>query len=343
MRNVRGRVVAASRNLLYAGACRAGLDRVGRRRNRNALLILTYHGIRPAGLTTGWDWPLLPVDEFERQVAHLRKHYVVRFIDDAWDALVDGDTARPIAVVTFDDGYRSVHDLALPILRDYRIPATVFLATGLIDTDSILWTAELGMAFHEARTDCIDLSGLGMGHVDLGRRRDREAIARAVVARLKRMPPRARGPLVDHVRRSLRADGSRRKAFEMMTWREIEALERSGLVTFGAHTVRHEILSRLDDDEVHAEIADSVETVRRRLKAVSLFFAYPNGAAEDFDERAVAAVRHAGLRGAVTTMQGFTNAGTDPYALRRFNIGGQMDFCEFRILTSGVVPHRGRN
>ncbi|HSJ06809.1 MAG TPA: polysaccharide deacetylase family protein [Longimicrobiales bacterium] len=342
MRNVRGRIAAASRNLLYAGACRAGLDRVGRRRNRNALLILTYHGIRPAGLTTGWDWPLLPVDEFERQVAHLRKHYVVKFIDDAWDALVDGETAGPTAVVTFDDGYRSVHDFALPILRDYGIPATVFLATGFIDTDSILWTAELGMAFHGSRTARIDLSGLGMGRVDLGRRRDREAIARAVVARLKRIPPGSREPLVDHVRQALRADGSRRDAFAMMTWREIEELERSGLVTFGAHTVHHEILSRLDDAEVLSEIAGSVDTIRRRLNAVSSFFAYPNGAAGDFDERAVAAVRHAGLRGAVSTMQGFTYAGTDPYALRRFNIGGHMALCEFRILTSGAIPHRGR-
>jgi peptidoglycan/xylan/chitin deacetylase (PgdA/CDA1 family) len=343
MRNVRGRIAAASRNLLYAGACRAGLDRVGRRRNRKALLILTYHGIRPAGLTTGWDWPLLPVNEFERQVAHLRKHYVVKFIDDAWDALVDGDTTRPIAVVTFDDGYRSVYDLALPILRNYGVPATVFLATGLIDTDSILWTSELGMAFHESRAGCIDLSGLGMGRVDLGRRRDRDTIARAVVARLKGMSPGARAPLVGHLRQALGPDSCRSDAFAMMTWREIEELERSGLVTFGAHTVNHEILSRLDYDEVRAEIAGSVDTVRRRLNAVSSFFAYPNGAAGDFDERAVAAVRHAGLRGAVSTMQGFTYAGTDPYALRRFNIGGHMAFCEFRILTSGAIRHRGRN
>src|SRR4029434_7077628 len=35
-------------------------------------------------------------------------------------------------MVTFDDGYRSCHDVALPILRELGIPATFFIATSFV-------------------------------------------------------------------------------------------------------------------------------------------------------------------------------------------------------------------
>ncbi len=39
-------------------------------------------------------------------------------------------------LVTFDDGYRSVHDLALPLLCDMGVPATVFVCSGLLGRTS---------------------------------------------------------------------------------------------------------------------------------------------------------------------------------------------------------------
>ena len=37
-------------------------------------------------------------------------------------------------MVTFDDGYENVYRSALPILREYQVPATVFLATAYLDS-----------------------------------------------------------------------------------------------------------------------------------------------------------------------------------------------------------------
>lgn len=40
------------------------------------------------------------------------------------------------AVITFDDGYESVHRNAFPILRQFRFPVILFLTTGFIDRQS---------------------------------------------------------------------------------------------------------------------------------------------------------------------------------------------------------------
>ena len=42
---------------------------------------------------------------------------------------------RPVAVITFDDGYRSVFEHARPILAEHRVPACCFVSTDLVDTD----------------------------------------------------------------------------------------------------------------------------------------------------------------------------------------------------------------
>jgi peptidoglycan/xylan/chitin deacetylase (PgdA/CDA1 family) len=45
---------------------------------------------------------------------------------------------RAVAV-TFDDGYTDNLEVAAPILLEYGIPATLFVATDLIDSGGPLW------------------------------------------------------------------------------------------------------------------------------------------------------------------------------------------------------------
>jgi peptidoglycan/xylan/chitin deacetylase (PgdA/CDA1 family) len=43
-------------------------------------------------------------------------------------------SATPLVSITFDDGYANVHDVVLPILKRFQLPATVFVVTGCIDS-----------------------------------------------------------------------------------------------------------------------------------------------------------------------------------------------------------------
>jgi len=51
------------------------------------------------------------------------------------DTLLSPDNRHGVAL-TFDDGMRSVHRAALPVLRDHGAPAHLFLATGAVDSDT---------------------------------------------------------------------------------------------------------------------------------------------------------------------------------------------------------------
>jgi peptidoglycan/xylan/chitin deacetylase (PgdA/CDA1 family) len=98
-----------------------------RERSWRGLRILAYHRVCDED-----DVLAVSPEQFAEQMAILADaDFVVRRLSEALDA-PDADSTRAVCV-TFDDGYRDNLTHALPVLRQYGIPATIFLPTGIID------------------------------------------------------------------------------------------------------------------------------------------------------------------------------------------------------------------
>jgi peptidoglycan/xylan/chitin deacetylase (PgdA/CDA1 family) len=91
------------------------------RRRPGDVVILLYHRVGGRGGEID-----LPAALFERQLATLAEHDRVLTLEQA----LAGDGGG--VVVTVDDGYRDFHDTVLPLLVRYRVPAVLYLATGLV-------------------------------------------------------------------------------------------------------------------------------------------------------------------------------------------------------------------
>lgn len=92
------------------------------RRRPGDLVILLYHRV---GAGEG-EISLSP-QAFARQLAHLAEHERVLSLD----AALRGDSGGGV-VVSFDDGYCDFAEHAVPLLDRYRIPAVLYLTTGLV-------------------------------------------------------------------------------------------------------------------------------------------------------------------------------------------------------------------
>ncbi|MDF1505731.1 polysaccharide deacetylase family protein [Roseisolibacter sp. H3M3-2] len=314
--------------LLGAAVRRAGvtfgLDHALRRRRRHELLAVCYHGIRRDDAPDR-HWLLLPESAFERQIAYLAAHYDCLPVDEAVDRLRAGTLTRPTACVTFDDGYANNLHLGLPILRRHGVPATIYLATALVGTDLPIWTVAVEDLFTRTTRTHVDLAPFGGARVALGDRGERVAHARAVVERLKAVPATERRARVAALAAELApaGDGRADPPFALLDWDQVAELAASGLVTFGGHTATHEIVGRLDDAALDAEVGESVRAVARAVPhASSRTFAYPNGRAVDFDARAEAVLARHGCTAAFSTIDGLCDQDTPPFALRRLVVGG---------------------
>src|SRR5882672_10181139 len=70
---------------------------------------------------------------FERHLECLGRSFTFVSLDEIGDRLLNGlPFDRPVAAITFDDGYQDVYELALPILERKGIPAAMFVVTDLV-------------------------------------------------------------------------------------------------------------------------------------------------------------------------------------------------------------------
>jgi peptidoglycan/xylan/chitin deacetylase (PgdA/CDA1 family) len=95
--------------------------------------ILLYHRVAGIDFVDPYvDDFNVPPTTFERQIAAVAESCEVVALSELPSRLNEPSTAKPLISLTFDDGYANFHTQALPVLKRYGVPATVFVVTDLI-------------------------------------------------------------------------------------------------------------------------------------------------------------------------------------------------------------------
>lgn len=276
------------------------------------LLILNYHR------ATGGD--------IRHQLLYLRRHYRIMHLEEALDELYTScrgvkrsrDRRTPL-VLTFDDGYRDNYTVAYALARELRIPLTVFLIPGYIDSGDRFWWLEGERLARRAQVHEATIEGCTY-HLDSDK--ERQLLAHAIDTRVRYASTVAeREAYLAAVREALAIPSSVgiEEQLEMpLTWDEVQEMEASGWVSFGAHTLHHPVLSCLTNPrEVQHEIRECRMVVEQHLGHPVRTFAYPIGKLEHIGDEGLRAVREAGYEWALTTIEGSNTPETDPYLLQR--------------------------
>jgi peptidoglycan/xylan/chitin deacetylase (PgdA/CDA1 family) len=291
------------------------------------VLILYYHNVLPTALDE-FDRKLsrVHVADFAQQMEHLATHYKPVSLAAMLAQLRAGECDPRAIAVTFDDGYYGVLAHALPVMRRFDIPATVFVVTDFVRDEKemrLLHFDEIEIAFRLTGARALDLGFMGAEASPLACLEDKVACLKRVKKHLKRLPDRERQQLQRALLRQLSIESEdvlayarTREKYRTLSWDELRAASGDDF-TVGSHTCSHRVLSRLDLPELEIEIVEARERLRAELKLAAVPFAYPYGGKEHISSEADRLVRQAGYTCALTTVPGTNKPSGDPFLMKR--------------------------
>ncbi len=298
---------------------RAFAHRIGL--GRRARLVLTYH--RVADIAFDPFALAVPPDWFAGHLAVLRRRAEIVPVADLLGPV--GRGRRPRVAVTFDDGYRDTLDVAVPILRDAEVPATVFVSTGYLGDVRGYWWDRVASAIGASDVPAAALDGIVPPAVAAlgspGGPGTAAAVALALAERIRAEPPDARDALVDQVEARLPARvGGHRALAPILDEAGVRTLAATPGMTIGAHTDRHAQLAALPSADQMTEIVRGLDRLEGILGARPDLLAYPYGGEGDYDGASCAAAAAAGLRVAFVNHHRRFDLAADPFRLPRWAV-----------------------
>ncbi len=305
--------------------------------------ILTLHHVRPARPEGFQPNRLLEVtpDFLEGLVRRLARARIdVVSLDEMHRRFIEGDFKRRFVCLTFDDGYKDFLRWAYPVLRKYKLPFAMYIATSFPDRLGELWWVAL---------EAVIAQNSRIGMVVNGDDRYFEC---ATVSQKRE--------LYDEIYRYLRSmkteEEVRRVVRDLcacyrvdiaafcrelcMDWAEIVDLAADPLCTIGAHTVNHMMLRKVPSDAtVRAEMEMSRAVLEAALGKRPEHLAYPVGDPTSAGPREFRIAAELGFKTAVTTRPGVLFKAHRDYltALPRISVNGEFQQQRYvKVLMSGA-------
>ena len=304
----------------------------------SALRVLTYHRIGRLEESPGMSPATLSAtaESFADQMRMVVRRFQPVSLEQVLASLDGGPSLPTRAVlVTFDDATECFARHAWPVLRELRVPATLFVPTAFPESDREFWwdtlhrlvsvagqlaagqlaAGQLAAGLRASSNWSTEMWTTPWGSMAVGSEAKRRQTWRRLAAAFRDGP----------FERSLRwlRESAARCSLEprrspVLSWSELRRLRDEG-VAIAPHTRTHPPLTAVDAATLRDELQGARDDLARELGDCWPALAYPGGFC---DSQVVEAARAAGLRLGFTTRRGANPWPTaDRLQLRRINVG----------------------
>ncbi|MBA4366807.1 MAG: polysaccharide deacetylase [Desulfobacterium sp.] len=324
--------------------CKLNIDGLLRWVNKNSLLVVTYHGVYDK-FCRG-TLPLfthLHVDLLREHLKFLKSNYNVISLSEFTSCLKERKPwPERAALITFDDGLRNNYEVAFPVLKEFDLPAVIYLTVNYIGTDKLLWFDELYLLLKKCLEDAVKTELLAeyLGPIpdscDIGelypicskRLKNKSIMERMeIIKRLKQLACIEGNPILS-------------EPFKFLSWEQVLEMKSSGLIEFGVHTATHRMVSELSPDEWEKEIVAPKNKIEKIIGNTIDTFCYPNGVPDvDFFQEHEKFLKSRGYVCAFSAHEGLNSPKYDQYRLGRISVGSDIssEINFFRLNTAGFI------
>jgi peptidoglycan/xylan/chitin deacetylase (PgdA/CDA1 family) len=242
----------------------------------NVMKIFLFHRVSPERDPL-WD-PIAP-EKFDAIIRFISKNYQVVQLEQTILNAKPAKTNIPRAAIVFDDGYKDFMLHALPILKKYTCPCSMYVITDCVETQLPPWTYILDHHFIYSKKLHLNLDNSllpdSLKQFNISDDHSRIAFAKQLKPFLKTVSNNIRVHLYNQVQASL--NDVQPPTNLMMNWKELKEIKNEG-VEIGSHTKSHPLLNKLElESEIIRELKESRELIATQLGNIPLTISYPIG------------------------------------------------------------------
>lgn len=247
--------------------------------------ILFYHGVIA---TPYYDHRVqanqIQFKDFREQILFLKRHFEFISIDEFYQRRANGEkfSGKEI-VLTFDDGYKNNLYIVAPFLNELKIPFTVFVSTGAVDTESFVPTYYIRSAVLSPQVDRLEIPILDKTF-KLNTEWERLQAMDDLIYNIKTAEYSIVEKIISAIENQLEFGvrdeiNSHFQSERILSWNEVKLLYSAG-ATIGSHGVNHCILhANQTSSIIEQELTESKNSIINNIGECK-YFAFPNGSKE---------------------------------------------------------------
>jgi len=225
-----------------------------------------------------------PTDVFEAHVRLMARDYQVVSLDE----VLSGELPRRALLITFDDGYRSIAEVALPILRQLGLPSVFFVTGECLRSDSPPLDNLLSHL-------CASV-GIGRVGAALDPYARRAGTFLELLDLVAAMPYERRLALRDELAEHFDLDGAKLRAESRMF---LDPEDLAGLAANGCEVANHSrthvfCRSIADETSAYTELVEHARRLESLTGRPVRAFSYPYGGREDVTPMVERVLRESG-------------------------------------------------
>ncbi len=243
-----------------------------------------------------YQWPPMKPAMFDTIIRQLTQKCKVVLLEELLaDAGAYNNSSDKFVTISFDDGYKDNIEFAASILEKYNCPASFYIVTNSIDTNTPTWTYVVDHIISHTRKDRIvfpsDNAPMELKEIKLLPEKKLSQSVRKIKPWLKSLSNQELNTMIRNI--ISQCNDVTLPVGMMMSWNDIRELKAGGFY-IGSHSHTHPMLASLEsEDEIKDELVISAKRVKEETGTAPLTISYPVG---NYDERVIRMAKECGYK-----------------------------------------------